>query len=95
MKMYVVVRDDLTPSQKAVQAGHALAQYLKEHETEWSNGTLVYLKVKNKLDLSDLMIILDKHEMKHSKFIEPDLNNEPTALASIEGKKFFRNLELL
>lgn len=46
-KLYVVTRSDLTKSQQAVQAGHALAEFLLTQKTTWDNGTLVYLKVAN------------------------------------------------
>ena len=45
-KMYVVTRKDLSPEQQAVQAGHALAEFLlQQSDYEWDNGTLVYLTV--------------------------------------------------
>lgn len=30
VKLYAIVRKDLSPAQQAVQAGHAIAQYLLE-----------------------------------------------------------------
>lgn len=32
-KMYVLIRKDLDPAYQAVQAGHALAQYMLDHPT--------------------------------------------------------------
>jgi peptidyl-tRNA hydrolase len=43
-KLYVLIRKDMSKSQQAVQAGHAVAEYLlKRPNTKWDNGTLVYL----------------------------------------------------
>ena len=44
-KLYIIVRDDLSPAQKAVQASHAAAQFQKEHpNAPWINGTMVLMQ---------------------------------------------------
>jgi len=51
-KLYVLVRKDLSVSQRAVQAGHAVAEWLLHGpETKWNNGTLIYLGVKHEMEL--------------------------------------------
>ncbi len=43
-KLYILVREDLTTSQQAVQASHCAAQFTKEHPlAPWINGTMVLL----------------------------------------------------
>ena len=45
-KLFIIVRNDLETSQKAVQASHAAAQFQKEHPfAPWINGTLILLTV--------------------------------------------------
>ena len=78
MKLYVIVRSNLSKSQQAVQAGHAVAQFLLENrETEWSNGTLVYLKSRS---------LRPYLRRKHTAFFEPDIGNEMTAIATLDSK---------
>ena len=62
-KLYVVVRDDLSTSQQAVQAGHAVAEYLKcNPNTIWNNGILVYLSV-DELKLEKCILKLRKRNI--------------------------------
>lgn len=96
MKMYVLVRNDLSNSQKAVQAGHALAEYLIRYPTtEWGNGTLIYLKVRNESTLKVWVDKLEKDNKTYSKFYEPDIGNQLTAVAVVADRDYFPCIKLL
>jgi len=94
-KLYIVVRGDLSKSQQAVQAGHALAEYLLNREPIWQNGTLVYLKVKDGRELNQLRMNIWSLGVDFETFQEPDIGNETTALASLGNNKFFRELRMM
>ena len=98
MKMYVLVRRDLTKSQQAVQACHAVAEYLKSYETEWANGTMIVKKVESERDLCDWILEVDKHVDDIGIFVEPDIGDEITAAAFVGCSKIdeiVRKLPLL
>lgn len=95
MKLYVIVRKDLTPSQIAVQAGHAVAEYLVEDSQTWRNETLVYLGVKNLFHLEKWMRKLNDFDVRYTTWREPDINNEVTAIASTGSSEYFKQLNLL
>ena len=97
MKLYVIVRKDLTPSQRAVQAGHALAAYLLHGSflRRWKNETLIYLGVKGLNQLQNLKRKFEIEGIDYVEFCEPDLNNEVTALATDVGNKHVERLNLL
>jgi hypothetical protein len=94
-KLYVLTRKDLSKSQQAVQAGHAVAEYLlRGPSTSWDNGTLVYLGVKDEKELLFWGKVLDKHS-DVIMFREPDRDNEVTALATVSGGEALSKLRLL
>lgn len=97
MKLYVIVRKDLTPSQRAVQAGHALAEYLIHGSflRQWKNETLIYLGIKGLKQLENLKWKFQRNNIKFVEFREPDLNNEITAIATDETTSFVERLNLL
>ena len=95
-KLYVLVRKDLSINQRAVQAGHAVAEYiLRGPKTLWDNGTLVYLGVRNKNELEYWTEKLDRKSIKWVGFKEPDVGNELTAISVAGNDKVFRKLNLL
>ena len=96
-KLFVIVRKDLSTSQQAVQAGHAVAAFLLRGQffRRWQNETLIYLGVKGLIQLENLKRKLDFAEIKYTEFREPDLNNEVTAIASEQQSKIFERLNLL
>lgn len=93
-----MVRNDLTSSQQAVQAGHALADYIREHSEEcqdYWNNTLVYLTTRDKESLEFLELKMSNDDIKYTLFQEPDIGNEATAIASLGNNKHFKKMGLL
>jgi len=81
-KLYVLVRKDLSKSQQAIQAGHAVAEYLlRGRLSSWDNGTLVYLAAENEKDLKSWGELFHIMSVDCVGFNEPDKNNELTAIA--------------
>lgn len=78
---------------QGVQGGHALAQWLLENPNQtWNNNYLIYLQTNN---LEKVMFILDSKEIKYSKFIEPDMDNQITAIACQSEDKILKKLKLM
>jgi len=96
-KLYVVVREDLTPGLKIAQSGHALPAFswrYPEIYKDWyeNSNNLVVLqhpdpeKIAKKLEADDYRV---------ARFYEPDLDNELTAFAvEPDAQKKLSNLPL-
>lgn len=96
MKLFVIVRKDLTVSQRAVQAGHAVAQFLLYSPFfRWKNETLIYLGVKGLKQLENLKRKFNDNGIQYIEFREPDLDNETTAIATDVENQFVEKLNLL
>ena len=96
MKLYIIVRKDLTIAQRAVQAGHAVAEFcLHSPFSRWTNGTLIYLGVKGLPQLKRLKYKLKDEGIRYIEFKEPDLDNQITAVATDQHSKIFEKLNLL
>lgn len=83
MKMYVLVRNDLSKSQQGVQGGHALAQFAidwPERFGEWGNRTIVYLKADLGVVEEYRTKVVDGINLM-SDFYEPDIGDQLTAIA--------------
>ena len=89
-KLYVIVRGDLSSAQRAVQAGHAVAEWCLSKKG-WSNGTLVYLKAMG----FDHMRYLFKQLDNACAFYEPYYDGEMTAFAYLGEHELFEELPLL
>jgi len=100
-KMYVIVRSDLGPGLQAAQACHALRLFVEEHkleENEWFrySNNIVLLQVSSKEELVELAYKAVNDDIPVSIFKEPDVNDEPTAVALLgrKAKKLVSTLPL-
>ena len=89
------MRTDLPSNYRAVQAGHAVAEFVLNRPNSWSNEILIYLGVKGVFQLEIIRNKFLKNEIDFVEFYEPDLNGEITALATTSENKITKKLNLL
>lgn len=100
MKLHLVTREDLPPGQQAVQAAHAMREFVREHPLEdriWyeKSNTLALLAVKDEKALHALLSAARDRRISCSAFREPDREDELTAVAiGPQGKGLCRRLPL-
>lgn len=90
--MYVLIRNDLSIPQRAVQASHACIESAKKFVTK-QHPSVIICAVKNENDLLNACAYLTNNNIKYEKFLEPDIDYSLTAVASepiytIDRKKF-------
>lgn len=85
-KLYVIVRSDIPWIHQAVQAGHAVAEYMLKHpESQWKNDYLIYVRVPNEPALRNYKFLLETEwGCRPVAFFEPDMKDQMTAVA-VEG----------
>ena len=97
-KLYVLINKELGLIYSAVQAGHAVAEWMLRYGygqlKEWENGTLIYLDVDNEQDLMLWSERLNRRGMEWIGFREPDIGDQLTAIACLTDSKVFSNLKL-
>ena len=104
LRLYILARLDLTSSQRAVQACHALARLMLRGTEDpclkqWGadHHTLVILGVDDEVELRRWEDELRKRGVTFEHFCEPDLENQMTAIAihPAADSRLFRELQLL
>jgi hypothetical protein len=98
--MYILIRNDLSSRQKAVQACHASIESAKhlQNKNDIHPSTIICV-VKNEAKLLKCAKELSENNYEYKLFSEPDLGNQYTALATkpVSGKdrNYFKKYKLL
>ena len=80
-----ITRRDLKPGYQAVQAAHSAIEFQHDYpeiSTQWNSQSkyLIFLTVKDELELKQMIDKFRYHNLKHSIFIEPDIDNQLTSV---------------
>lgn len=102
LKLYILVRGDISPEQQAVQAGHAVAQFCMEHpKAGWKNGTLVYLRLKDHDSIpfwQHVLVQLSDVKPRMGVWRDPDLYGTQEVALYVYGEdveRILRDLPLM
>ncbi len=100
--MYVLVREDLPPSHRAVQASHAVIEAFRQGimpSFADEHPYLIELTVPTEGHLARMVGTLELAKIPHCVYREPDFGNEATAIATApvaeSQRRHFRRWPLL
>lgn len=102
MKLYIVVRQDLSPGAQIAQSIHAFREFVEHHyeiETTWysKSNVIVVLGVSDEQDLHRLSVEAFNKGISRAEFREPDMMMSLTAVAfepTPESSYFLSHLSL-
>lgn len=91
-KLYIITRRDLSKGAQAVQSIHAMSEFYhkySETENEWfvHSNFLALLTVGDEDELYNLMFKAQEQGIKCAGFVEPDMEDQLTAIALEPGIK--------
>lgn len=93
MKLYILVSHKYPVGYQFAQGMHVMHQWSRENLNHpWDNDTVVGLSCP---DIEEWAKRLDESNICYSRFHEPDLDNELTALAVAGHDRLFKNLKLI
>lgn len=97
--VYVIVRNDLSYAQKAVQSCHAIIESTKTFGMSGDHPSVIICVVKSEQKLKKVAEEISKQNIKFSSFFEPDIGNQMTAIATEalpETKRYiFKRFQLM
>ena len=100
-KLYILVRSDIPVPDQAVQACHAAEVHgikFAGNSSPWGKRsgltTTVLVSVPNQSQLEVWHRKIHQACLEHIEFCEPDMNNQPTALACRTDSNIFDKLPL-
>lgn len=97
--VYVIVRNDLSPAQRAVQSSHAVIEATRNFNMTGAHPSVIICEVKSEQKLNQISEELSQKGIRFSSFHEPDIGNQMTAIASeplkLERRDAFKRFQLL
>ncbi len=102
MKLYIIVRNDLSPGAQIAQSCHALREFCEKHKSldeQWfsTSNYIVCLSAKSEQHLKDILDKCEQRGLPIAEFREPDMDNQITAISvgpDEQAKKLLSNLPL-
>ena len=91
-KLIIITRQDLQPGYQLVQSTHAIADFIfqfPEIAKDWkfTSNSIITLSVPNEDDLKKIADKLESREIAVSRFNEPDIDNQLTAICVYGDKQ--------